>query len=933
MRLEAYERLQTEWTRFTYESAERETLPDRWVFRYRYSLTGPAGIRSFTHEIALARSFLPAHGPEHPLVDHAMRQLGLMETVNYWKLACPMELVSQALALDEEQAAWWKDLFIKGLGEFFYINGIYGSVPDESLVRIFSLPGAPRFVPVSIETRGNLIPVGGGKDSVVTMELLAPLKAENDVFLMSARKASYDTAVAAGYGPDRQIVLTRRFDPQLLRMNAEGFLNGHVPFSAILAFASLLTAAMMGRRHIVLSNEGSANEPTVPDTHVNHQYSKSLEFESDFTRYAERWITPSIRYFSLLRPWSEARIAQAFAGMKAYHPLFLSCNRGSKDNIWCCDCPKCLFVYILTAAFAGIPETTKIFGAPLLDKISLRGYLEELLGLAPTKPFECVGTVAETFWCLNRITVALEAAGEPLPELVDWFRDVRDSVEAAPMRLVEPESAWLVPESFRRYVLTPEEQAAARLHGRRIAILGFGAEGRSTLKFLRRIFPEGRFIVADSDESLPARLQTEGEDEACTPICGGGYLERLAASDADLVFRSPGVPLKDLDALFDRERLSSQTELFLDVLRDRTVGITGTKGKSTTASLVFEGLKAAGADAALIGNIGRPVLDSIVEDVPGRLYVFEMSSHMLETASVPPRTAVLLNVYEEHLDHYRGFRDYYGAKLNILRGRRAGDGAVIGAQALPFLSSEGIPLDAGMCVAASPEAGAADAGNSARASTAAYEGDAAVLRLPDGSAVTLTAALPALHIQGAHNRGNALAALAAVWMALDRPVPFEQGGAAAAAMAAFRGLEHRLEPVAEIDGVRWINDSISTIPHAAVCAAAAVPGTGSVILGGMDRGIDYEELIRFIRSGVVHDFIMLPATGHRLMDRIGEDLPEGVRLHRAENMTEAVAIASRVTRKGEACILSPAAASYGWYRNFEDRGRAFKQAVAALASR
>lgn len=908
MRLEDYRRMQTQWTRFTYEEATREDRQDQWVFRYRYVLSGPAGERVFLHEIALSRSFAPALEPDHPLVENAMRQLGLMETINYWKLACPHELVSRALSINAEQSGWWEDLFLKGLGEFFYVNGIYGQVEGEDLIRVSSTPDAPVFEAVAADTRGNLIPVGGGKDSVVTMELLKPIQAESDVFLMSARKASFDTAEAAGYGKDRQIILTRRFDPQLMQMNREGFLNGHVPFSAILAFASLLTAAMMGRRNIILSNEGSANEPTVPDTEVNHQYSKSVAFEADFTRYSDRWITPSIRYFSLLRPWSEARIAREFAGMKQYHPLFLSCNRGSKDNRWCCDCPKCLFVYILMAAFSGIQETAAVFRGDLLDKATLQPYLEELLGLAPTKPFECVGTVSETFWCMDRIEIAMD--GGSTPALVRWFRDNRDRVRADPMRLVEPEAAGLIPEEFRRFVLgTALERAAAMLANRRIGILGYGAEGRSTLRFLHQLFPTDRFLVADRDAGLSGRLESDGMTAFAQPLSGDGYLEALAASEADLVFKSPGIPLKDIDSLFAPESITSQTSLFLSLLRDRIVGVTGTKGKSTTASLILTALEGAGRNAVLVGNIGRPVLDLVAEDTEDRLYVFELSSHMLETASTSPRTAVLLNLHEEHLDHYRDFTAYRDAKLNILRNRQPGDGTVLGAQAVPFALESGLRLDAGTIVCGNETAWSGDSG-----------GD-----LP------IVGRLPELKIPGAHNRGNALAALVATWMALGRPIPFDEEDAAAAAMAAFPGLAHRLEHVGDFCGIRWYNDSISTIPQAAICAAEAVPGTGTVILGGMDRGIDYEELIAFIRSGRVHDFVMLPATGHLLMDRMaGDSLPHGIRLHRAEDMREAVAIAALVTKRGEACILSPAAASYGWYRNFEERGEVFRAAVAAL---
>ena len=280
------------------------------------------------------------------------------------------------------------------------------------------------------------------------------MRGHSECYLLSARQASYDTAEIAGYGEDGRLEAFRTFDPQLFKMNREGYLNGHVPYSAILGFSAVVAALLRGRRYIVLSNEGSANEPTVPGTWVNHQYSKSLEFETNFSEYIHRFLTPSVTYFSLLRPWSEARIAMEFSRLTAYHAAFRSCNKGSKENRWCCDCSKCLFVFVLIAAHAGVAATTAMFGENLLAKPSLAPVLDELAGFVPVKPFECVGTVAETRWSLERI---LEEA-DPMPGSKEWilaerYREKRPVGVAPAFRLIEPELADRIPEPFRKLVL------------------------------------------------------------------------------------------------------------------------------------------------------------------------------------------------------------------------------------------------------------------------------------------------------------------------------------------------------------------------------------------------------------------------------------------------------------------------------------------------
>ena len=325
-------------------------------------------------------------------------QIGMTELVSYWKIACPKRVVVKPFALTTSQIAFWKKLYYNGLGEFLYLNSIMVS---ESDLMALESQGEKPFHKVEIPLKEmTLVPVGGGKDSVVTLECL-----RNEMplipLIVNPRGATLNCVKTAGYGENDFIVIKRTLDPTMLKLNAEGYLNGHTPFSALLAFISILVAFGSGARYIALSNENSANESTVPGTNINHQYSKSIEFERDFRNYVAEHLNLEVQYFSFLRPLSELQIASLFARYEAYHPVFRSCNVGSKTDSWCGHCPKCLFTWIILSPFLSRGQLTAIFGKDLMADASLQPVLEELNGTAAVKPFECVGTVEEVQACLK----------------------------------------------------------------------------------------------------------------------------------------------------------------------------------------------------------------------------------------------------------------------------------------------------------------------------------------------------------------------------------------------------------------------------------------------------------------------------------------------------------------------------------------------------
>ncbi len=355
--------------------------------------------------------------------------LGMVEAISYYKTTCSPNFLIKAGYLTPEQLNFFQKLYFYGLGEFLYVNNIETSEAD--LVH-FTIEHEPtKTIIPEIHPSGNLITVGGGKDSCVSLELLRNFRA-NTCFALNPKQANLACIEASGYPA---IYAKRTIDPKLLRLNREGFLNGHTPFSAMLAFTTYLVAYLANKKYIVMSNEGSANEATVHGTKINHQYSKTYEFENDFNNYVSKYLSPEIHYFSLLRPLTEFQIGMIFAlgeNLKKYHKIFKSCNVGSKDSTWnwCGECPKCLFVYIILSAFLDTDELIDIFGRDLYENQNLLPTFIELLGYADRKPFECVGTYEE---CRLAVSLAIqkaeenaqqsETAKDPLLYLLQYYKD------------------------------------------------------------------------------------------------------------------------------------------------------------------------------------------------------------------------------------------------------------------------------------------------------------------------------------------------------------------------------------------------------------------------------------------------------------------------------------------------------------------------------
>jgi len=350
--------------------------------------------------------------------------LGMAEAVSYWKATCSPVMRVECGSLNDEQIRWWKKLYFLGLGEFFYVNGIttdIDSFMDIQYSGSFTCTAETERAPLS----GCLVPIGGGKDSALTLETLTQAGMKCRCYAINKRNSITETVLAAGLPEDTLITAKRRFDRSLVDLNSKGYLNGHTPFSSVVAFSAEVTAYLNRLRYIVLSNEDSANESTVAGQNVNHQYSKSFEFEQDFHSYEEKYLKTGIYYFSFLRPLSEYQIAKLFVSHEKYLPVFRSCNLGSKvsPDIWCGECPKCLFVCLILSPFLSFEELTGIFGRDMLNDEAMTDYFFELAGQSEHKPFECVGSIDEVNLAVTLAIRKAENGGRELPLLLKKYKD------------------------------------------------------------------------------------------------------------------------------------------------------------------------------------------------------------------------------------------------------------------------------------------------------------------------------------------------------------------------------------------------------------------------------------------------------------------------------------------------------------------------------
>lgn len=416
-----------------------------------------------------------------------------------------------------------------------------------------------------------------------------------------------------------------------------------------------------------------------------------------------------------------------------------------------------------------------------------------------------------------------------------------------------------------------------------VLVLGFGREGRSTYELIRRKLPDKRIGIADIRE-------IEVADSRVDLFCGENYLDALR--EYEVVVKTPGMSFRDVEVP-QGVQVTCQTDLFLRFADCTCVGVTGTKGKTTTSTLIYDIVKQAGKSAVLIGNMGVPVLDSL-EKTDVDIAVVEMSSHQLEFTTASPHIAVLTNIYPEHLDHYSDFDGYVQAKMNIVKHQLSDDYLICNSEQNMSAYFDFATLLPSVI----------------KVSMNGGRGDEAIL----------AAAAQNDRLKGAHNRQNVcFAATVARCLDIDEEAIIE-------AICTFKGIEHRMEPIGEYHGITFYNDSIATIPHAVESAIEALENVDTLIFGGMDRGIDYSGFDAFLEKCNVRNLIGMPQTGEKICNALLERGCTKNIIH-ADTMAQAVDAAFRFTREGGICLFSPAAASYNMYKDFEEKGNHFKSLV------
>ena len=501
------EQLRAQFPRFVYERFSLDRSAD--ALRVKFHFRIEPGIEFAPETTFLGADWQRVDSLAAGTLENYLFHLGLIETLSYWKATCSPEIRVEAGALEPEQVAWFLDLLRHGMGEFFYVNQIDPRAPgfvkvvtgekEKQILRfaqddkqagarddrekIRAATVRERAIPASgplAHARGSegdgrdLVLTSGGKDSVVTLELLQETGRAFDCLLLNPTEAAL--AVARQAGCSSPIIVRRTIDPRLLELNAAGYLNGHTPFSALLAVLGVTAAALFGYSRVIVSNERSAEEAGVEylGEPINHQYSKTYRFETAFREYCRKYLAPSrcchpeepfachserseesafesaqgklrgegsaflenapddsegIDYFSLLRPLYELQIARLFAQHSEYFPLFRSCNRGIASNSWCGRCSKCLFVYTALYPFVEREQMLAIFNTPSgQDLFAWDGaaeILRALLGLDAHKPFECVGTHEETLAALYLcVEKKMKKQGLPLPAALRTIEDM-----------------------------------------------------------------------------------------------------------------------------------------------------------------------------------------------------------------------------------------------------------------------------------------------------------------------------------------------------------------------------------------------------------------------------------------------------------------------------------------------------------------------------
>ncbi len=824
-------------TIFEFTSYIFEPDKKRILFNYKTEFNGREPL-FFTETIILPKTpnldFIPKG-----LVNKLLESLHIVLGISYYKFYCATK-VKLPYHLSKKEADFWNIVYRKGLGEFFYRNNL-----NPNISPTFPFDKNIKFTNYKLQTTNSrcLVGIGGGKDSIVTAEILK----ENDFDI---------TAFTVETGKETELInnviktigikglkIQRFLDQQVYQKHQY---NGHVPISAVYAFLGIFSAILYQYKYFIVSNEHSSNFGNLnyKGEIINHQWSKSFEFESLFKEYIDNVTSKDVSYFSFLRPFYEIRIVKMFSKLKKYFPLFSSCNNNFKINnqntsLWCGQCAKCIFVFTLLSAYLSKKELLDIFKKNLYQDENLLSLFKDVLGFGNIKPFDCVGTFqeAETSLFLAKDKFKNDFIVRQLGKKVKYHKEV-----------FKTNKDNNIPEEFK--LLGMES----------VLIAGFGKEGEVTKKYLKKYYPKIKMGIADAKE-------------------GRDYLKKQ--SDFDIAIKTPGIK-KELITI----PYTTATNIFFSKVLGKNIiiGVTGSKGKSTTSSLIYHILKTAGKNVELLGNIGKPMLESLLKTVKkDTIFVLELSSYQLDDIKFSPDIAVVTNLFNEHMDYHGNVKNYWQAKKNIINFQNIENSFIYNPKDKEQLKW---------------------------------------LKDYKGKAIPFSTKTLKSNLIGQHNENNIKAAVA---VAETLGIPEEK---IQKAINSFNALPHRLETVGTFKGITFINDANAAIPEATIMAIQSIPNIGTIFLGGQDRGYHFTQLEKTIKKYKIKNVVLFPESGSRILKS-----KNGFNILKTSSMKEAVAFAYKNTKKGSVCLLSCASPSYSLWKNFEEKGDEFKKFVKELAKR
>jgi UDP-N-acetylmuramoylalanine--D-glutamate ligase len=771
----------------------------------------------------------------------ALTAVHLMLGVSYYKLYAPRKIILHE-KLTKSQADFWTTVYRKGLGEFFYRNGL-----DLKKSPVFPASAVRKNAPALRHMKDRaLLGVGGGKDSIVSLELLKEQKFPYHAFTVETGRSSSIVKSVIKTSGARQFALRRELDEKLFTSLPDSF-NGHVPISGIIATLGNLAALLYDYRYVIVSNEQSSNSGnlTYRGTSINHQWSKTSEFEELFQQYVREYISREVVYFSLLRPLYEIRIAELFARYPKYFSVFSSCNKSFKikrsDSVclWCGNCPKCAFVFLMLAAFLPRKTLLSIFGKNLFNDAALVPTYRDILGLGRLKPFDCVGTFEEA-----KTALVLAAPKFKNDLIVKTFSRKIKNADALLKEVFAITDARTVPPFFRFSAL------------KNTLLLGYGREGKVTHQLLKKHFRRLKIGIADASQ-------------------GANYLKKQ--ENYEFAVRTPGLRKQLVTIPY-----TTATNILFSRIQNKTIGVTGTKGKSTTASLIYSLLKAGGIRARLVGNIGKPMLALLQQKLsPDEVLVLELSSYQLDDFEYSPHISVVTNLFPEHMTYHGGLEKYFAAKKNIIARQSSADFFVYNqkdrrltqwareSRATPVAFKQGIPAD-----------------------------------------------LSKVALRGRHNQENMRVAITVARLFGVKDTAIRKG------LESFRPLPHRLQFVGTHKKVSFYDDAISTTPESTILAIETLKKVDTIFLGGEDRGYDFKELEKVLRKHHIKNIVLFPDTGRRILKS-----QRGFNVLHTKSMQEAVAFAYTHTQPGRICLLSTASPSYSLWKDFEEKGALFQRWV------